>query len=147
IVESLQLPELRLHLAVAELEAAHLLATPVGRIEPAHALVAESVTRLAPLISTRLAHRRAAIVLSQDGGENSSRLWECAEHWCAAGEAHRAAEVFRQCAQMAVRIGRPREAAETLLRAATMLSGRDTTDLIREAVLVADRAGEADIAL
>jgi hypothetical protein len=147
--KALEVPFLELQIAIAELESAHLLAHIDGRIEPAHRLVSDTVDRSLSPISRKLLHRRLATILEGEaqGPHAAARLWECAEHWVFAEEHGRAATMMRECANHSLDIGRPREAAEVLLRAATMIAGKDRLDLATSAVQMAAEASEHDLVL
>ena len=114
--------------------------------EAGHWLIAEAVNRLTSPIALRLLHRRAALTLEADTkGSSATTLWDGAEHWTLAGESRRASVLVRKCAQHSLDIGRPREAAEILIRAAQMVVGDERIDLAREAIQLADAAGEYDV--
>jgi len=148
LVVALELPHFQLQLAICELDAAHLIVANGQRIAPAHWLIAEAVTRTTPSISQRLFHRRAAAILERESETaHSPALWDCAEHWIEAGEKAQALRVMRACATQSVDIGRPRQAAEILLRAATLVDDADRSDLIETAVRVSDECGELDLVL
>jgi DNA-binding SARP family transcriptional activator len=144
---ALELPQIRLQIAINELERHHLVTLANGNLQPTHWLVAEAAERSATPIAATLMHRRVATVLEEavDDSELASRLWDCAEHWILAGDDSRAAQVVRQCAAGANRIGRPREASELLLRAAGILSGKRRSELLSEAIELADAVSEADV--
>ena len=57
------------------------------------------------------------------------------------------AQVVRKCAGPANQIGRPREAAELLLRAAELIGGKLRAELICDAIQLADTSRESDVAL
>jgi DNA-binding SARP family transcriptional activator len=144
VVSALEIPSIDLQVALAELEAVHLIVHAAERIEPAHSLVAETVQRLASPLALRLIHRRVANLLQSEAqnSESPALLWDCAEHWIAAGEPSRAADFLERCAGRALEIGRPREAAELLLRAAGFVKGERAIILARGAATVADGAHE-----
>jgi DNA-binding SARP family transcriptional activator len=148
LVVALELPHFQLQIAVRELEAAHLIVANGRRIAPAHGLIAEAVARTTPSIARRLFHRRAATILERESeNTNSTALWDCAEHWIAAGEKSHALRVMRACATQTLEIGRPRQAAEILLRAATLVDHADRVDLIETAVRLSDECSELDLLL
>ena len=146
---SLELPHVRLQVAVHELERKYLIVPDDGRVQPSHWLVAEAAERSSSPIALSLMHRRVASLLevTVDDRDASSQLWDCAEHWILAGNDGRAAQVIRECANRAMRIGRPREAAELLLRAGTMVGERHRSGLLSEGVRLADSANESDAVL
>ncbi len=147
IIAALEMPQIDLQLAAAELEMTNLIAHSSRRIEPAHSLVGETVVRLASPVGWRLVNRRVALVLQADAqtSDSSSLLWDCAEHFALAGEEDRAADFLQRCATRAIEIGRPREAAELLLRAAAMVNRERAIRLARDAVEIADSAHEGDV--
>jgi DNA-binding SARP family transcriptional activator len=148
LVAGLELPHFQLQIAIRELEAAHLIVAKGQRIAPAHWLIAEAVTRTTSSLSQRLFHRRAAAILERESeNANSTSLWDCAEHWIAAGEKAHALRVLRACATQSLEIGRPRQAAEILLRAATLVDDADRADLIETAVRLSDECSELDLLL
>ena len=149
LMNALDIHQMQLLGAVRELERVHLVAPASPTIRPAHWLVAEAVERSTPPISLALTHRQAATTLEADSEETdaSSRLWDCAEHWILAGDDVRAAQVVRKCVARATQIGRPREAAELLLRAAELIGGKLRGELICDAIQLADTSRESDVAL
>ncbi|MGH7619601.1 MAG: ATP-binding protein [Gemmatimonadaceae bacterium] len=147
VLRALEMPQIDLQLAAAELEASGLIAHVGSRVEAAHALVREAATRLASPLVLRLVHRRVATVLEAEAETGSSTvlLWDCAEHWAMADEPERAADFLKRCATRAGDIGRPREAAELLLRASAMVARDSAIQLAREAVEIAHSGYEADV--
>jgi DNA-binding SARP family transcriptional activator len=147
ILAALEMPQIDLQLAAAELEARNLIIHAGRRIDPAHSLVAETVGRLTSPVVSRLINRRVALVLQAEAqaSDSSALLWDCAEHWAIAGEEDRAADFLERCSTRAIEIGRPREAAELLLRAAAMVNRDRAIRLARSSVEIADTAHEGDI--
>lgn len=144
---ALELPYSIVQSAVRELELSHLIVSNDRNVEAAHWLVAETIARASTPISLQLTHRRVATILereAQDAGV-PAQFWDCAEHWILANEPARAAQAMRRCSMHSLKIGRPREASEVLLRAATMSSGHERVALATEAVQIADAAGELDL--
>jgi hypothetical protein len=74
-------------------------------------------------------------------------LWDCGEHWIAAGEVDRAIAVMKDCSRHLVEIGRPREATEMLLRAASLAGPAGGVDLTEAAVLLGSTAHEHELVL
>jgi hypothetical protein len=146
---ALELPHIELQKCILELERTHLVVLDDGRVQAGHWLIAEAAERGTPPIALALMHRRVATLLEHeiDHAGDSSALWDCAEHWILAGDDARATRLVRECATRATQIGRPREAAEALLRAAAMVSGKRRTELAREAVQLADSANESDVVI
>ena len=146
---ALELPYIQLQMSLRELDSANLICQVDDRIEPAHWLVAEAAGRATSALATRLLNRRVATILEQKARESHSatQLWDCAEHWNLAGEHERASIVMRECANHSLEMGRPREAAEVLLRAAATLAGAERAELAKRAIQVADSADESDVVL
>jgi hypothetical protein len=147
VLATLEMPQIDIQLAVAELDLANLIVQTGNRIEPAHALVADAISRSTSAVLWRLVHRRVASILQIEARASHSPvlLWDCAEHWLLADEHERAAEFLERCALTAVEIGRPREGAELLLRAAAMVSRQRAIALARRAALIANSGHEGDI--
>jgi hypothetical protein len=96
-----------------------------------------------------MAHRKAADVLGREGLPllSATEIWEIAEHWVAAAENSRALEAFQTCAQHAIKIGRPREAAIALSRALRFSPNDEVrASLGREMLLAASACGEFALA-
>jgi hypothetical protein len=72
-------------------------------------------------------------------------LWDCSEHWLASGNATKAIQTIRECSKYAVEIGRSREGAELLQRAAQLASGERHVELIEESIRLAGAASERDV--
>ena len=147
VLRALELGPIDVQAAAGELESANLVLQSGRRIEPAHSLVAEAIARLMPPLVRRLIHRRVACVLELEAQASVSAalLWDCAEHWGLAGEPERASEFLARCAATAMEIGRPREAAQLLLRAAEMIGRQPAIDLARRSVEIADGSHEGDL--
>ncbi|HEY9228291.1 MAG TPA: AAA family ATPase [Gemmatimonadaceae bacterium] len=147
IVDALGISHLQLQTALRELEASHLISLAGRRVEPTHWLVAESVNRSTPPIAQSMLHRQAALLLERKSETNevASRLWDCAEHWILADEHGHATRAINSCADYSMEIGRPREAAEALLRAAAIMPRGNAISLATRAVQLADTAGEMDL--
>jgi tetratricopeptide (TPR) repeat protein/DNA-binding SARP family transcriptional activator len=130
-----------------ELGRLRLVDTSGDSVLPAHPLIAEVLQKRSPGAVLRLLHRKAATVLEDERDENDSPalLWDSADHWAAAGEPQRALVTLRKCAEHAYRIGRPADAADVFLKAATLqMPDSLRVELLRDAVLAAERAGEFD---
>ena len=148
LLAAVELPFLRLQASIRELEAAHLVVQQEKRVEPAHWLIAEAVERTTPPIAMQLIHRRVAITLEEDVDTIPGALaWDCAEHWVLAGENARAVALMTRYANYSLDIGRPREAAETLLRAATLLETDYRSQLIAKAIQIGAKVSENDLVL
>jgi hypothetical protein len=99
-------------------------------------------------IELRFAHQCIAAVLEDIAAEDGSAAlaWDCAEHWLQAKESTRAIAAVRKCAAHAIEIGRPRAAAEMLLRTRDLeLQPADRAAIGREAVRAGDAASEPDL--
>jgi len=147
MISTLDITFIRLQVAIRELETANLIVQQGTRVEPAHWLIAESVTRTTSPIALKLLHRRVALALEQDAARDPASAWDCAEHWILAGEDVRASSLMNQCASYSLEIGRPRAAAETLLRAAELVVGDNRTQLISRAARLGSAFWEADVVL
>ena len=147
VLRALELGPIDVQAAAGELESANLVLQSGRRIEPAHSLIVEAIARLMPPLVRRLIHRRVACVLELEAQASVSAalLWDCAEHWGLAGEPERASEFLARCAATAMEIGRPREAAQLLLRAAEMIGRQAAIDLARRSVEIADSSHEGDV--
>jgi len=137
----------RLQLAVRELEMANLIVQQGIRLEPAHWLIAESVARTTSPIALKLLHRRVALNLECHTAFEPASAWDCAEHWILAGDDARASTLMNQCVNYSLEIGRPRAAAETLLRAAALVTGGNRAELVSRAARLGATFWEADIVL
>jgi hypothetical protein len=149
LVAALEITHLQLQNAIRELEAASLLATLGGRIEPAHWLIADSVTRVVSPIARKLLHRRVAQTLESEAAQtrSASSYWDCAEHWILADEPLRAGAALETCASHSVGMGRPGAAAELLLRAANLLAGEARARFLRRCIELAELANEPAVVL
>ena len=135
--------------AMRELEKARLIEKSEEQLQAAHWLIADAVRRNATRLATQLAHRRIAEMLIDEATQSQSAavLWDCGEHWIAAGDFTRAVEVMRQCSRHALDIGRPREASELLLRAGELAPSPLKIGLAEEGVRVAAGAAEHELVL
>jgi tetratricopeptide (TPR) repeat protein len=131
--------------ALGELERARLVLLRDGLAQPGHGLVAEQVVARMQPIERRLAHQCIAIALERDRDNDcdGTVIWDCAEHWLAAGDVERSCAAARRCAQHALKLGRPQAAAEMLLRAAEQreLDAAERLELGRQAVMLGDLSG------
>ena len=115
IIKATDLPRFELLHAISELECARLIVARGPFVTPSHAMVGEVALSKLSLIQGCLAHRSVAEALESLVEEDSTAvLWECADHWVAARETTNAVRSLRRCAERAVEIGRPGEAAEAL---------------------------------
>ena len=105
VLRTLEMPQIDLQLAAAELETANLVVQTGLKIEPAHSLIVDAVDRLSSPLVARLIHRRVASILEDEAQSSGSSvlLWDCAEHWTSAGESERAADFLQRCAARANR--------------------------------------------
>jgi DNA-binding SARP family transcriptional activator len=149
LIECLQLPQFELLAATSALESAHVAKLVDDRVTPAHPLIAEVLQERSSTLFDRVARYRVAEVLQKDlDGGQTSLAWDCAELWVSVGEDERAYHALCRCAAQAMEIGRAREAAEILLKAASLR----VSDALRERALTevvhAARAGsEYDLVL
>jgi DNA-binding SARP family transcriptional activator len=133
-----------------QLESGHLVSASDGILCGAHWLVSEAVIRGATPASLRLLRFRAAETLDGElpASPSPGHIWDCAELWRLAGETDRALSTLRACAQHALAIGRPSDAAETLNQALELTSARDgRTAIARELISAADAARELRLVL
>jgi DNA-binding SARP family transcriptional activator len=149
IVAAIELPHFRLLSVLKELEERRMIAKSADLIRPSHWLIADSVQRKCAPIAAEFAHRCIAEMLEREASEGHSPglLWDCGEHWLSSGNVARAVEVMRGCAKHSVDIGRPREAAESLQRAAEIASGDLRIELARESVRLAAVPSERDVVI
>ena len=150
VVKCLDVPHIDLVVAFNELDAAHALVVEDQRLTPAHPLIAELVLEGSAETTVRLIHARIASLLADDDTADGSPalLWDCAEHWVAAGEDQRALAILRDCAEHARGMGQAAAAAQTLMRAAALdLDESVRVELLREAVRAASQGIESDVVL
>lgn len=149
LLRVLQLPHIELLSAIGELESGNFIAQTETRVAPRHALIAEAALRYSTPIVMRAQHARIAEVLRIEvlTTHESALYWACAEHLLAAGDVARAIDLLNECVQHAVEIGRPREAAELLIRAAAQSDAPLREKLATDAVRIALAATEADVLL
>ncbi len=105
--------------SLEQLEKQGLICSTDTRIRLQHALVEQGALQLLPPITRQFMHARVATALSALAGHNSqpSLLWDCAEHWHAAGNDREAMRTLRSCASHSLQLGTPQEAAQLLTRA------------------------------
>jgi len=144
LVAALEMPHVELATVIRELEVARLIAQSGNLVTPAHWLISEAAVRNTPAIANKLSHRRVALILEAEAPEthDPDTLWECAQHWLAVDENPRAIDILAQYAQHSIEIGRMREAAELLVKAAFLADGSLRHELACKAIRVAHMAGE-----
>jgi tetratricopeptide (TPR) repeat protein len=147
LIAALEMPHMELVTSVRELEVARLIVQTGQLVTPAHWLISEAVARKATAIADKLGHRRIAAILETEARANNDadKLWDCAQHWLAADENARAIEMLTQCAQHSIEIGRLREAAEALLKAAASTNDPLRHELACKAINIAQSAAELDL--
>jgi DNA-binding SARP family transcriptional activator len=148
VCRATDLPRYLLMQAVGELEESGLIKVDGGFVQPSHALLAEAVRRKTGTVETRLAHRCAAEALESVPvkEQQTAQLWDCADHWILAYDSERALRAISTCARYAADLGRPRDAANALVRALDLsLSRDDCVNLASQVVLAADAAGESEL--
>jgi DNA-binding SARP family transcriptional activator len=136
--------------AVGRLESLRLVRCVDNRLIPSHSLFVEALLNRSSPAVLRLLHLRIAAVLEADlmPGESPTVLWNCAEHWVAAGEHGAAAKFLRQCADHAAEIGHPGAAADILLRVASLHHDAQLRiNVLREAIRLASQAFEHEMTL
>jgi DNA-binding SARP family transcriptional activator len=145
IEEAVHLPRVQLLSAFSELERARLIEANGDEVRPAHALIADAAVQRFSALENRVAHRYVAEVLEQVAASSRtpSVVWDCAEHWVTAENRERAVATLRRCAELSLEVGRPRGAAEALLRAVDLSEPSQLQQrLAREAVMAAHFASE-----
>jgi DNA-binding SARP family transcriptional activator len=149
VVASMELPHFQLVTMLKELEDQRIIVKNRELIQVSHWLIADAVRRRSSPIATELSHRRIAELLEAEARDTQSPalLWDCSEHWLASGNATKAIQTIRECSKYAVEIGRSREGAELLQRAAQLASGELHVELIEESIRLACSASESDIIL
>ena len=147
IVEATQLSRFELIHAIHELEASRLLRAERQEVRPTHSLISDVVVQRMTPLELRLTHQCVALALEARlrVDHSAAIVWECGEHWYAAGNTERALAAIRRCASHAVEIGRPEAAAQILSRALTLsLTPVDRVDIARRLVAAADAAMDSD---
>jgi tetratricopeptide (TPR) repeat protein len=117
---------------------------------PAHPLVTEALRgRLPQPARGAVAHAVAATLEADAADEDSpSMWWDAAESWRSAGDPERAINALRRCAQHAIEIGRPGEAAGILYEVAKLPQSTNSLRLVSEELLrSASAAGESRLVL
>jgi DNA-binding SARP family transcriptional activator len=149
LAATVELPSFAMFDAVRELEGRRLVAQTDSLIHPSHWLIVEAVHRAFAGIATRFIHRRIATLLEAEAHEtkSSATLWDCGEHWLAAGELDAAVSRMRDCARHSVAIGDTRGAVELLLRAASHAPLSTKLALVQEGIRVAAKSRELDLVL
>jgi DNA-binding SARP family transcriptional activator len=147
LITALEMPHMELVTTIRELEVARLIGQSGQLVTPAHWLISDAVTRKANAIADKLGHRRIAAILEAEARVNNDadKLWDCAQHWLAADDRFRAIEMLTQCAQYSIEIGRVREAAELLLKAASMATDPQRYELACKAIGIVKDTGEHDL--
>jgi DNA-binding SARP family transcriptional activator/tetratricopeptide (TPR) repeat protein len=147
LIAALEMPHMELVTSVRELEVGRLIVQSAQLVTPAHWLISDAVTRKATAIADKLGHRRIAAILEAESRSNNDadKLWDCAQHWLMADDTARAIEMLTQCAQHSIEIGRLREAAEVLLKAAFLASSPERHDLACKAITIAHSVAELDV--
>ena len=102
------------------------------RVTSRHALITIAALGRASTASKAIMHRYAALALEDESVENTTSLWDCAEHWRQAGELSRAASLMGACARHSLKIGLPLEAASVLETAAQLATGEDQVTYLRD---------------
>jgi DNA-binding SARP family transcriptional activator len=149
LVAVMELPHFQLLALLKELEDRRMITKSGELIQASHWLIADSVQRASSPIASELSHRRIAELLEAEARETQSPalLWDCGEHWLATGSSAKAVQIIRECSQHAVEIGRAREGAELLQRAARATTGSLHRELLEERVRLAATALEWDVVI
>ncbi|HEX5437302.1 MAG TPA: AAA family ATPase [Gemmatimonadaceae bacterium] len=128
-----------------DLERHALIESDGSRLMTKHELLAHAAVEQLGRSSRRLMHRHAAAMLQREVEQShaSPILWQCAEHWSAAGETDRAVQLLRSCAQHALEMGLPRDASRTLDGALRLPLPEDQVlPLLREQATALQLAGQ-----
>lgn len=150
IADTISLSRFDLIQAVRELELARLIRFDGQTVRPTHSLIADVVLERMTPLQRRLTHRYVATALDKliDIDYSPAVVWECAEHWSAAGHAGRALAAIRRCASHAIEMGRAETAAQLLARALTLSGSQDErVEIARLLVAAADSAMNSDLVL
>jgi DNA-binding SARP family transcriptional activator len=149
LTRALEMPHMELVTTIRELEVARLIGQSGQLVTPAHWLISDAVARKANAIADKLGHRRIAGILEAEArvDNDADKLWDCAQHWLAADDRSRAIEMLTRCAQYSIEIGRVREAAELLAKAASLAVAPLRHQLACRAVQLAEQASELDVVL
>jgi DNA-binding SARP family transcriptional activator/tetratricopeptide (TPR) repeat protein len=144
------LPFMSMLAAFEELHSARLLERSVDKEELTrpHSLISDAIDRIAPRAMS-MTHAKVADSLEREArsSNDATLLWDSAEHWLAAFDYERAADGFMACARQTALLGRPREAAELLCRAAEQIDGPIAINLAEEAIRISGKAQELDVAV
>lgn len=129
--------------AVQSLETQGLLRAEDGDVRSSHPLLSQIALEELPPLTLRLMHGKVAEVLEAEAviDDDNSTLWHAAEHWHAAGETHKAINLLASCADYLIRIGRPRQACELLIKVCA-LAPRGRQPEIHRALIEAARLAE-----
>jgi DNA-binding SARP family transcriptional activator/tetratricopeptide (TPR) repeat protein len=117
---------------------------------PTHPMVSEALRSRLPQPVRRALARSTAATLEADAKayESPALWWDAAESWQVAGDHRKAISALRQCANHALRIGRPGEAARILEHAALLpQSPEELRGLSTEFIQAASSAGEFPLVL
>jgi tetratricopeptide (TPR) repeat protein len=147
LTRALEMPHMELVTTIRELEVARLIGQSGQLVTPAHWLISDAVARKANVIADKLGHRRIAGILEAEArvDNDADKLWDCAQHWLAADDRSRAIEMLTRCAQYSIEIGRVREAAELLLKAASLATEPQRYELACKAIQIIKDTGEHDL--
>ena len=99
-------------------EPSHGPTDPIGRLIPRHDLLATAAENLLSGPAKAFLHQRIGTVLETEISDNRSAsiLWDCAEHWQAAGNSSRAFSLAKSCAVHLMTLGLCSAAAEAYTR-------------------------------
>jgi DNA-binding SARP family transcriptional activator len=108
-----------------ELTRHSLIVADAERLVCRHDLLGSSALSDLSPPSLQLLHRRAAQALDREVSAYSAPalLWDTARHWESAGERERAVALLDRCAERALNVGTPLEAARVLEHALSLLPG------------------------
>jgi DNA-binding SARP family transcriptional activator len=120
LVRSLEMRKHELVESLLELTDSGLVLRDDQNAVPAHPLVSEALRNRLPQPARRAVSHAVAATLEADadGGDSPSLWWDAAESWRGADNPERAINALKRCAEHALEMGRPGEAARILEHAA-----------------------------
>src|SRR5262249_48450859 len=90
----------------------------------------------------------ATLEADAESGASASLWWDAAQSWRAANDPERAVQALRRCAQHALEIGRPGEAAQLLNEAARLPQPLESLRIVSEGLIrSAMAAGDVHLVL
>ncbi len=148
LVDALDLPQIDLLSAVAELCEKRFVDEEGGEVKLAHPLIVEALRETTFGLWRKVAAYRVARILQSDAERLRApgMLWDCAEQWRHAGEHERALTAIRACARHSIETGRPLEAAKMLAAGLDLPSAAESrVAAAHELILAASAATEYEL--